>query len=61
MSPRCKTVEERLTRLECELRDLKTRMGKVDGVKFDPRRPEWDRLDHRGLGNSKKIREEKTV
>jgi hypothetical protein len=49
-----KTTEDRLTRLECELRDLKTRMSKVDQVKFDPRRPEWDRVNHRGLGAARK-------
>lgn len=41
--PRCKTIEERLTRIECEVRDLKTRMTKIDENKFDPRRPEWAR------------------
>ncbi len=43
-----KTIEERLTRLECELRDLKTRTNKLDGISSgDKRRPEWARMDHR--------------
>jgi hypothetical protein len=27
-----KTIEDRLTRLECEIRDLKTRVTRVDGA-----------------------------
>jgi len=51
--PRCKTIEERLTRVECELRDLKTRVKRLDGVSSDDyRRPEWARMDHRGARKS---------
>lgn len=50
-----KTIEDRLTRLECELRDLKTRVKKLDGIPSnDYRRPEWARMDHRGLNNPEK-------
>jgi hypothetical protein len=49
-----KSIEERLTRLECELRDLKTRINKLDGVSSaDYRRPEWARMDHRGRKESR--------
>ena len=50
-----RTIEERLTRLECEVRDVKTRLNGLDGISSgDKRRPEWARMDHRGLGNPRK-------
>lgn len=49
-----KSIEDRVTRLECELRDLKIRVKKLDGTSSsDYRRPEWARMDHRGLKDSK--------